>query len=92
LAGFFAFIWSNLCTRNIQKRITPRGHHDWPDKRALLTFDSAEQRAPVPAALSLIIGSFPLTSSKPDRRLAFYEWRVIRSESAKRQPATPVLR
>jgi hypothetical protein len=34
LAGFFAFIWSNLCTRNIQKKITPRGHHDWPDKRA----------------------------------------------------------
>jgi hypothetical protein len=33
LAGFFAFIWSNLCTRNIQKKITLRGHHDWPDKR-----------------------------------------------------------
>src|SRR5262249_4169741 len=33
LAGFFAFIWSNLCTRNIQKKITSRGHHDWPDKR-----------------------------------------------------------
>jgi hypothetical protein len=31
LAGFFAFIWSNLCTRNIQKKIAPRGHHDWPD-------------------------------------------------------------
>jgi uncharacterized membrane protein len=36
LAGFFAFIWSNLCTRNIQKKITPRGHHDWPDKRAIV--------------------------------------------------------
>jgi PAS domain-containing protein len=33
LAGFFAFIRSNLCTRHIQKKLTPRGHHDWPDKR-----------------------------------------------------------
>ena len=38
LAGFFAFIWSNLCTRHIPEKLTPRGHHDWPDKRALLTF------------------------------------------------------
>src|SRR5215472_10971051 len=36
LAGFFAFIWSNLCTRNIQKKITSRGHHDWPDKRLIV--------------------------------------------------------
>jgi hypothetical protein len=33
LAGFFAFIRSNLCTRHIQKKLTPRGHRDWPDKR-----------------------------------------------------------
>jgi ankyrin repeat protein len=33
LAGFFAFIWSNLCTRHILGNLTPRGHHDWPDKR-----------------------------------------------------------
>jgi hypothetical protein len=38
LAGFFAFIRSNLCTRHIQKKLTPRGHHDWPDKRLLLRF------------------------------------------------------
>jgi len=29
-----AFIWSNLCTRHIQNKLTPRGHEDWPDKRA----------------------------------------------------------
>jgi hypothetical protein len=34
LAGFFAFIWSNLCTRHISGELAPRGHHDWPDKRA----------------------------------------------------------
>ena len=28
LAGFFAFIRSNLCTRHIQNRLTPRGHHE----------------------------------------------------------------
>ena len=33
LAGFSAFIWSNLCTRHIPDKLTPRGHHDWPDKR-----------------------------------------------------------
>jgi hypothetical protein len=32
LAGFRALIWSNLCTRHIPKKLTPRGHHDWPDK------------------------------------------------------------
>jgi hypothetical protein len=32
LAGFFALIWSNLCTRYIPDKLTPRGHHDWPDK------------------------------------------------------------
>jgi hypothetical protein len=31
-AGFFALIWSNLCTRYIPDKLTPRGHHDWPDK------------------------------------------------------------
>jgi hypothetical protein len=35
LAGIFAIIRSNLCTRHIQKELTPRGHHDWPDKRAI---------------------------------------------------------
>jgi len=34
LAGLKAFIWSNLCTCHIPKKLTPRGHHDWPDKRA----------------------------------------------------------
>jgi len=33
LAGLKAFIWSNLCTRHIQNKLTPRGHEDWPDKR-----------------------------------------------------------
>jgi hypothetical protein len=32
LAGFFALIRSNLCTRHIPDKLTPRGHHDWPDK------------------------------------------------------------
>jgi hypothetical protein len=30
---FKGFIWSNLCTRDIPKKLTPRGHEDWPDKR-----------------------------------------------------------
>jgi hypothetical protein len=30
LAGFFALIRSNLCTRHIPDKLTPRGHHDWP--------------------------------------------------------------
>src|ERR1035438_5580394 len=34
LAGFLPYIWSNLCTRNIRNKLTPRGHHDWPDIRA----------------------------------------------------------
>jgi hypothetical protein len=34
LAGFKAFIWSNLCTRHSPKKLTPRGHEGWPDKRA----------------------------------------------------------
>jgi hypothetical protein len=33
LAGLKAFIWSNLCTRHNPKKLMPRGHHDWPDKR-----------------------------------------------------------
>ena len=33
LAGFLPFIWSNLCTRYILDKLTPRGHEDWPDKR-----------------------------------------------------------
>ena len=32
LAGFFALIWSNLCTRHILFGLEPRGHHDWPHK------------------------------------------------------------
>ena|SRR6516162_5432304 len=28
MAGFFAFIWSNLCTRHIRDKLTPRGHHE----------------------------------------------------------------
>jgi hypothetical protein len=33
MAGFSAFIWSNLCTRHILSELTPRGHQYWPDKR-----------------------------------------------------------
>jgi hypothetical protein len=33
LAGFFAFIGSNLCTRYIQSKLTTRGHHDWRNRR-----------------------------------------------------------
>ena len=28
MAGFFAFIRSNLCTRHIRDKLTPRGHHE----------------------------------------------------------------
>ena len=35
LAGFCALIWSNLCTRDIPDKLTPRGHHDWPDNGVL---------------------------------------------------------
>jgi hypothetical protein len=27
------FIRSNLCSRHIPDELTPRGHHDWPNKR-----------------------------------------------------------
>src|SRR5260370_38325039 len=37
LAGSLPFIRSNLCTRHILNKITPRGHEDWPDKRCLRT-------------------------------------------------------
>jgi hypothetical protein len=43
LAGFFAFIWSNLCTRHIPVNLAPRGHHDWPDKRATLRCDGGDR-------------------------------------------------
>src|SRR5262249_38354548 len=26
-----------LCTRHIPKKLKPRGHHDWPDKRPIRT-------------------------------------------------------
>jgi integrase len=32
LAGYCRFVRSNLCTRHILNRLTPRGHDDWPDK------------------------------------------------------------
>jgi hypothetical protein len=32
-AGFFALMWSNLCTRHILFGLEPGGHHDWPYKR-----------------------------------------------------------
>jgi hypothetical protein len=35
LAGFFALIWSNLCTRHILFGLEPRGHHDWPYKSVM---------------------------------------------------------
>ena len=44
LAGFCAFIWSNLCTRYIREQLTPRGHHDWPDKRATRGIGLLEER------------------------------------------------
>jgi hypothetical protein len=34
LAGYFRFIRSNLCTCHIPNKLTPHGHHDWPDKSA----------------------------------------------------------
>jgi hypothetical protein len=30
-----ALIWSNLCTRHIPNKLTPRGHDDWPDKQTI---------------------------------------------------------
>jgi hypothetical protein len=32
LAGYCRLIRSNLCTRHILNKLTPRGHHYWPDK------------------------------------------------------------
>jgi hypothetical protein len=71
LAGFFAFIWSNLCTRNIQKKITPRGHHDWPDKRAIR--GSALSSEPVrtarhpsgPSSVPLTVVIEPIVGARP---------------------------
>jgi len=40
LAGLFAFIRSNLCTREILLTLDYSGHHDWPDKRATLRFET----------------------------------------------------
>src|SRR5262249_28965946 len=30
LAGYFRHNRSNLCTRHIPHKLTPRGHHEWP--------------------------------------------------------------
>lgn len=38
LAGYFRLIRSILCTRHIQKKLTPRGHHDWPYKATSRSF------------------------------------------------------
>jgi len=46
LAGFKAFIWSNLCTRHIPEKLTPRGHHDWPVKRAIRTGCCSKESRP----------------------------------------------
>ena len=35
LAGSFGLIRSNLCTRHILNKLTPRRHHDWPDKATI---------------------------------------------------------
>jgi hypothetical protein len=68
LAGFFAFIWSNLCTRNIQKKITPRGHQDWPDKRATRGCANG----------ALIVSSHPNTvKGKPARQSVLYLVAVV---------------
>jgi len=47
LAGFLALIWSNLCTRHIPDKLTPRGHHDWPDKRVTRQLDSGMPSEPI---------------------------------------------
>jgi hypothetical protein len=44
MAGFSAFIWSNLCTRYILSELTPRGHQYWPDKRATRGIALLEER------------------------------------------------
>jgi hypothetical protein len=46
LAVLKAFIRSNLCTRHIPNELTPRGHEDWPDKRATRTTPGLERRGP----------------------------------------------
>jgi hypothetical protein len=43
LAGSLPFIRSNLCTRHILKKITPRGHEDWPDKRRSVFYEDRQQ-------------------------------------------------
>ena len=52
LAGFFALIWSNLCTRHIPDKLAPRGHHDWPDKRVTRQRDGDGSPGLIPPALS----------------------------------------
>src|ERR1700683_1718514 len=47
LAGFFALIWSNLCTRHILFGLKPRGHHDWPYKGVLRPSGICSTRAEV---------------------------------------------
>jgi hypothetical protein len=62
LAGFFAFTRSNLCTRHIQKKLTPCEHHDWPDKRAIRRIGilAGKTRS---GKLGLFPGKRPKTSS-----------------------------
>src|SRR5260370_35976290 len=33
IGRYLSVYLSNLCTRHIPEKLTPRGHHDWPDKR-----------------------------------------------------------
>ena len=46
MAGLCRLIWSNLCTRHVPAKLTPRGRHDWPDKRLLAQVDFPDPATP----------------------------------------------
>ena len=43
-ADFKALDRINLCTRHVPEKLTPRGHHDWPDKRVFRQSELADRQ------------------------------------------------
>jgi len=68
LAGLKGFIWSNLCTRHIPKRLTQRGHEDWPDKSATRTMLVPKRRsAKSPTTVGARVGKTGLRHASKSR-------------------------
>jgi hypothetical protein len=74
-AGLKACVWSNLCTRHIPKKLTPRGHEDWPDKRATRTERAEGRRAG--SALAWCSGRYLLISVAIAGSAASRWWRSL---------------